>query len=141
MYVCSVQTRIRFTADIYSFATQYAFNGLPATSGRSNFATIHRLIADALGGERPRIAAFLTVQRRQYFVRSEGKVLCEVPALQNALFYIFAAYYNFNLAYPKDYEKLLSYKTTLPMAPRLGRSLLLQTLNIMSNFIVIYNHV
>ena len=68
-------------------------------------------MADALGGERPspRIAAFLTDQKRQYFVVSEKKVLCEVPALQDALFYVFAAYYVFNLAYPKDCEKLLFF--------------------------------
>ena len=36
----------------------------------------------------PRIAAFLNEGRRQYFIFIERQVLCEIPTLQDALFYI-----------------------------------------------------
>ena len=63
---------------------------------------------DVLSVDRPSptVAAFLTDQKRQYFVITEKQVLCEVPCLQDALFYTFAAYYVFNLAYPKECEML-----------------------------------
>ena len=57
----------------------------------------------------PRIAAFVTEGRRQYFVVAEQRVLCEVPSLQDALFYTFASYYIFNLAYAKETEKILFF--------------------------------
>ena len=57
----------------------------------------------------PRIAAFLSEERRQYFVVTELRVLCEVPTLQDALFYAFGSYYIFNLAYPKEIEKVLYF--------------------------------
>lgn len=63
----------------------------------------------AINRPSPRVAAFLTDQKRQYFVVTENKVLCEVPSLQDALFYTFASYYVFNLAYPKECEKLLFF--------------------------------
>ena len=40
----------------------------------------------------PRIAAFLSEGRRQYFVVTEHRVLCEIPTLQDALFYTFGSY-------------------------------------------------
>ena len=62
----------------------------------------------------PRIAAFLSEGRRQYFIVTECRVLCEIPTLQDALFYAFAAYYIFNLTYPKETEKILFFfKITL----------------------------
>ena len=57
----------------------------------------------------PRVAAFVNNQKRQYFVITERRVLCEVPSLPLALFHTFAAYYVFNLAYPKECEKLLFF--------------------------------
>ena len=63
----------------------------------------------AINWPSPRVAAFLTDQKRQYFVITESKVLCEVPSLQDALFYTFASYYVFNLAYPKECEKLFFF--------------------------------
>lgn len=55
---------------------------------------------DVLSVDRPSpsVAAFLTDQKRQYF---EKRVLCEVPCLQDALFYTFAA-------------KLLCFQFSLP---------------------------
>ena len=66
---------------------------------------------DVLTGAKPspRVAAFLTDQKSQYFVVTEKKVLCEVPSFQDALFYTFACYYVFNLAYPKECEKVLFF--------------------------------
>ena len=61
----------------------------------------------------PRVAAFLTDQKRQYFVITENKVLCEVPSLQGALFYAFASYFVFNLAHPNECEKLLFFFSRL----------------------------
>ena len=57
----------------------------------------------------PRIAAFISEGRRQYFVVAERRVVCEVPSLQDALFYTFASYYIFNLAYAKETEKILFF--------------------------------
>ena len=65
---------------------------------------------DVLTGDKPspRVAPFLTDKKRQYFVVCEKVVLYEVPSIQDALFYTFASYYVFNLAYPKECEKVLS---------------------------------
>lgn len=49
----------------------------------------------------PRIVHLSGEDRHQYFVVMEHKVLCEVSTLQSALFFMFCAYYVFNLEYPK----------------------------------------
>ena len=36
-------------------------------------------------------------------------MLCEVPTLQDALFFVFAAYYVFNLSCPKETEKIVFF--------------------------------
>ena len=57
----------------------------------------------------PRITAFLSEGRRQYFIVTEHRILCEIPTLQDALFYTFGSYYIFNLAHPKEMEKVLFF--------------------------------
>ncbi len=57
----------------------------------------------------PRVAAFLSEGRRQYFIVTEQRILCEIPTLQDALFYTFGSYYIFNLTYPKETEKILFF--------------------------------
>ena len=50
----------------------------------------------------PRIAAFIGEEIKQYFVRVEQDVLCQVLSIHLALFIDFSAYYVFHLEYPKQ---------------------------------------
>jgi len=52
-------------------------------------------------------------RRSQYFI-CEQCVLCELPTFQSALFIMFAAYYVFNLEYPKQECVLFSPRCCWP---------------------------
>ena len=57
----------------------------------------------------PRIAAIFGEETIQYFVIVEQRVLFQVSSFHQALFVAFSAYYVFNLAYPKQVQKLLLF--------------------------------
>lgn len=57
----------------------------------------------------PRIAALVGDEAVQYFIVVEQDVFIQVPTFQLALFVVFSAYYIFNLAYPKQMEKVLFF--------------------------------
>ena len=51
----------------------------------------------------PRIAEFKNIAvLSKFYIVCEQFTLCEAPSLQSALFYMFSAYYIFNLEYPKQ---------------------------------------
>ena len=66
---------------------------------------------DALKADRPspRVVVFSSATKKQFFVLIEKEVLCEVPCLSTALFVAFAAYYVFNLEYPKPVKNILYF--------------------------------
>lgn len=57
----------------------------------------------------PRIGVFKNDARSQYFIMCEQFTLCEVPTLKKALFYMFSAYYIFNLEYPKPAQTVFYF--------------------------------
>lgn len=57
----------------------------------------------------PRIAMFKNDARAQYFIVCEQFTLCELSNLKTALFYMFSAYYIFNLEYPKPAQNVFYF--------------------------------
>ena len=57
----------------------------------------------------PRIAALVGEEAVQYFIIIEQAVYIQVPTFQLALFVAFSSYYIFNLAYPKQMQKVLFF--------------------------------
>lgn len=57
----------------------------------------------------PRIAVFKNDTKSQYFILCERFTLCEVSSLKLALFYVFSAYYVFNLEYPKPAQTVFYF--------------------------------
>ena len=61
------------------------------------------------GVNHTRIAVMISDGAAEYFIISEQKPLCKVPTLKIAIFMAFAAYFAFNLEYPKQVKNLLTF--------------------------------
>lgn len=72
-----------------------------------------------------RVALFLTDQKRQYFIVTENKVLCEVPSLQDALLHICIL-----SSYPKECE-LLFFLYVFQHPNYVGRTSLYLNVNVL----------
>ena len=57
----------------------------------------------------PRIVALIGDEAIQYFIVIEQDIYIQVPTFQLALFVVFSSYYIFNLAYPKQMQKVLYF--------------------------------
>ena len=57
----------------------------------------------------PRIAVIISEGTEEYFILCEQKVLCKVESLKVAIFITLAAYFCFNLEYPRDSKNVILF--------------------------------
>ena len=65
--------------------------------------------ASSISINHARIAVMISDVNHEIFVVCEQKPLCKVPSLEEGIFIAFAAYYIFNLEYPKEIRGLMTF--------------------------------